>query len=198
MQKPYLLDLIRRVQELTGIALPIIVGSQSLFAITDDVPPIVRQSVEADFLIGQEGHEPRQRINFELGVTSNFYDLHGYFADALGLATVVLVPGWEERLQPLADETGTVVARCLELHDVAVSKLMAGREKDFPFIQALLARQLISLPTLVERAALIQETASAGALLPRLKMLYDHLRNQYGGIELKPLTDLIHELAAHP
>jgi hypothetical protein len=29
----------------------------------------------------------------ELGVTSKFYDQHGYHADALGMATVVLVPG---------------------------------------------------------------------------------------------------------
>ena len=77
MQKPYLLDLIQRVKELTGIELPIIVGSQSMFAATDDVPSIVKQSLEADFLIGQEGTEPRQRVNAELGVTSNFYDLHG-------------------------------------------------------------------------------------------------------------------------
>ncbi len=194
MQKPYLLDLIQRVKDLTGIALPIIVGSQSLFAATDDIPSIVKQSLEADFLIGQEGAEPRQLVNAELGVTSNFYDLHGYFADALGLATVVLVPGWQERLQPLANEKGTVIARCLELHDVAVSKLMAGRDKDFVFLDALLESRLMLLPTLIERAALIQETAAAGALLPRLKKLSDHWRKQVPSAELKPLTELLRTL----
>jgi len=71
------------------------------------------------------------RVNDELGITSGFYDTHGYYADGLGLATVVLAPGWQDRLQPLTDDEGKIVARCLEVHDAAVSKLMAGREKDF-------------------------------------------------------------------
>jgi hypothetical protein len=96
----------------------------------------------------------------------------------LGLATVVLAPGWEDRLQPLVDEDGQVVARCLEPHDAAVSKLMAGREKDFSFIAALLDSELILLDSLVERAALIQDTPSCGALLPRLRLLLSHLEKE--------------------
>ncbi len=194
MKKWQLLDLIRRVHELTNIHEPVIVGSHCLFAVTDQIPTVVARSVEADFLVAQHGIDVRDKVSDELGVTSGFYDVHGYYADPLGLATVVLVPGWQERLQPLADETGAVVAQCLELHDVAVSKLMAGRDKDFVFLDALLASRLISIATLIERAALIQETASAGALLPRLKKLYDHLRPQHNAVELKPLTDLIRTL----
>ena len=194
MKKWQLLDLVRRVHELTNINEPVIVGSQTLFAITDQVPTIVARSVEADFLIAQHGIEARQKVGDELGVTSGFYEAHGYYADPLGLATVVLVPGWQERLQPLRDENGTIIAQCLELHDVAVSKLMAGRDKDFVFLDALLESRLILLPTLLERAALIQETASAGALLPRLKKLYDHWRKQLNSVELKPLTELIRAL----
>jgi hypothetical protein len=196
MRKESLFDLIRRVRELTGLDALIIVGSHSLFAVTSDVPPVVAQSFEADFLLVSHGAAARQQVNDELGVTSNFYDTHGYYADALGLATVVLPPGWQERLLPLKDENGQVVAHCLETHDVAVSKLMAGREKDFPFIIALLERRLITLPTLVERAALIQETASSGALLPRLKKLSERLRPLCSHAELKPLADLISRLSS--
>jgi hypothetical protein len=194
VKKWQLLDLIRRVHELTNINEPVIVGSQSLFALTDQVPPIVARSVEADFLVAQHGIDLRNKVSDELGVTSGFYEAHGYYADPLGLATVVLVPGWQDRLQPLKDENETVVAQCLELHDVAVSKLMAGRDKDFVFLDALLDSQLISIITLIERAALIQETASAGALLPRLKKLSDHWRRPHRAVELQPLTDLIQQL----
>jgi hypothetical protein len=196
MKRTQLLDLIRRVRELTGIPTPVIVGSHSLFALTDQVPPIVERSAEADFLLGLHGGDVRRRVNDELGVTSDFYDSHGYYADALGLATVVLPPGWEERLLSLKDDCGQVIAQCLDMHDVAVSKLMAGRDKDFPFISALLERRLIALPTLVERAALIQETASAGALLPRLKKLSERLRPLYSHAELKPLAGLIGRLSS--
>jgi hypothetical protein len=193
MRKDQLLDLIRRVNDLTGIITPVIVGSHSLFAVTDKVPAIVSQSIEADFLLGMESITAMRQVNAELGVTSDFYDVHGYHADALGLATVVLVSGWEERLQPLQDESGQVIARCLELHDVAVSKLMAGRDKDFSFITALLERRLISLATLTERAVRIQETASADALLPRLRKLLDHLRQERTS-DLTPLLTLISRL----
>ena len=88
------------------------------------------------------------------------------------------------------------MARCLEPHDAAVSKLMAGRDKDFNFISTLLASHLISLETLIERAALIQKTPSARALLPRLRKLLDHLRGHHTVNDVTPLLELIHRLAS--
>ncbi|HZF41333.1 MAG TPA: hypothetical protein VE715_21095, partial [Blastocatellia bacterium] len=76
--------------EITGIAAPIIVGSQSLYAFMDNVPELVRQSVECDFLLASaEAHAFRQVIE-EIGFASDFQAQTGYYADALGLATVVL------------------------------------------------------------------------------------------------------------
>ena len=194
MKKKYLLDLVHRVSQLTSIATPVIVGSQSLFAITDDVPDAVRDSIECDFMLASGGIEAIQVVNETLGIISEFSAAHGYYADGLGLATVVLVPGWEDRLQPLIDQEGQVVARCLELHDAAVSKLMAGREKDFDFISALLDRELVSIETLMERAALIQNAPSAAALLPRLRALLNWLRKAGTHHDLRPLRDLIDRL----
>jgi hypothetical protein len=42
---------------------------------------------------------------------------------------------------------------CLEGHDLAASKLVAFREKDFEFVRVLLAEQLIDSSTLLERIA---------------------------------------------
>lgn len=198
MKKEFLFDLIQRVRDLTGISAPVIVGSQSLFASTEDVPKIVRESVECDFLLATESIEAMRIVNETLGILSPFARASGYFADGLGLATVVLVPGWEDRLQPLRDESGNVIARCLDVPDVAVSKLMAGRDKDFTFIITLLEGRLMEFSTLIERAALIQETASSGALLPRLQKLLDHLRRHRAVNDLKPLLDLINHLSSQP
>lgn len=194
MRKEPFFDLIRRVSELTGIEAPIIVGSHTIYVMTDQIPSIVKESIEADFLVAEGGIEAIRNVNHELGVTSDFFDQSGYYADGLGFATVVLVPGWQDRLQPFKDESGRVVARCLELHDAAVSKLMAGREKDHVFLNEILASRLISLETLAERAALIQQTAHEDALLPRLQKLFDYLRKQRTINDLKPLSDLISRL----
>ena len=195
MRKQPFFDLIHRVSELTGIEAPIIVGSHTIYALTDQVLTIVRESIEADFLLAEGGIKAIRGVNKELGVTSDFYDESGYYADGLGLATVVLVPGWQDRLQPFKDETGQVVARCLELHDTAVSKLMAGRDKDHVFLNEILANRLISLETLAERAALILETVHEDALLPRLQKLFDYLRKQQTTTDLKPLSELINRLS---
>lgn len=195
MKKELLLDIVRRVSELTGVEAPVIVGSQSLFAATEFVPSIVRDSIECDFMLAEAGIEAIRAVNHHLGILSSFSKDNGYFADGLGLATVVLAPGWKERLVPLKDGSDQTVAMCLELHDTAVSKLMAGRDKDYVFLSEILANRLISLETLAERAALILETAHEDALLPRLQKLFDYLRKQQTMTDLKPLSELINRLS---
>lgn len=46
-------------------------------------------------------------------------------------------------------------AICLDPHDLVVSKLVAGRQKDIEFTKALLKAGLISESLLVERAELL-------------------------------------------
>jgi hypothetical protein len=186
-------DLIRRVRELTQITEPVIVGSHSLFAVTEFVPEIVDRSVEADFLLGQHGHEVMEMVRDNLGYTSDFYKQHGYFADPLGMAAVSFTPGWQDRLQPLKDDNDQIVARCLELHDLAVSKLIAGRDKDLIFLCDLLDSRMILMAALMERAETIRETAFEGALLPRLERFLNHLRAQRSAYDLAPLNKLINQ-----
>jgi hypothetical protein len=190
VRKEQALKLAQRVTEITGIAAPIIVGSQSLYAFTDDVPELVRQSVECDFLLASaEAHAFRQVIE-EIGFASDFQAQTGYYADALGLATVVLPAGWRERLAPLTDDAGNFCAYCLEIYDACVSKLMAGRDKDFAFIVGLLEGGLIELETFLERVALVIEMPQKDALLPRLAKLEDELRRAHGGYNLKAIQQL--------
>lgn len=194
MRKELLFDLVRRVSELTGVEKPVIVGSQSLYAATEHIPSIVRDSHECDFMLAEAGIEAIQAVNHHLGILSSFSRSNGYFADGLGLATVVLVPGWKDRLIPLKDENGETVAECLEPNDTAVSKLMAGRDKDHVFLNEILAGRLITLESLVERAALIQQTVHEDALLPRLQKLFDYLRKERAVTDLRPLSELISRL----
>jgi len=51
VNKEQLFDLTERVKLVAGVELPVIVGSQSLYAVTSQVPDIVKRSVECDFLL---------------------------------------------------------------------------------------------------------------------------------------------------
>jgi hypothetical protein len=166
-----LLDLATHVRRVAGVDLPIIVGSQSLYAVTSEVPEIVKRSVECDFLLLAAGAPAFRAVIEQIGFASDFQETHSYYADAVGPATVMLPTGWRERLLPLNDETGKLAAYCLEIHDTCVSKLMAGRDKDFAFIKVVLDRGLADLGTFTERAQLVADMPQAAALLPRLESL---------------------------
>jgi hypothetical protein len=66
--------------------------------------------------------------------------------------TAVLPDGWRDRLVPIRNQnTGGGTGLCLEIHDLAVSKLVAGREKDLAFIQGLLRHRLAQMEILRTR-----------------------------------------------
>ena len=63
---------------------------------------------------------------------------------------------------------------CLEVHDLAVSKLVAGREKDLAFIAALFRHQLAMQELVRERLAQTSLLESTRALVgDRLNRLAD-------------------------
>lgn len=194
MNKEQLLDLTERVKLVAGVEVPIIVGSQSIYAITPLVPESVRQSVECDFLLLAVGPPAYRAVIEQIGFASSFQETHGYYADAVGLATVVLVTGWQERLVPLMDESGQVHAYCLEVHDTCVSKLMAGREKDFIFIKELLDRGLVEMEAFIARAELIVDMPQSKALLPRLEKLESYLKTARPTSDSSHLRQLIARL----
>ncbi len=172
MRKSDLFELLSAIKSLAPDEITIVVGSQAVHLVTNFPPEIVRQSIECDFLLTGDGKsEIRAAINKKLGVFSPFQIEHGFYADALGLATVILPTGWRERLQTLEDENGNVIAYVAEIHDIAVSKLIAGREKDYIFLKELILREHLSIETFLERAKLIKEMPQSKVLIPRLENL---------------------------
>ena len=194
MNKAQLLDLTERVKLVAGVEMPIIVGSQSLYAVTTFVPESVKQSIECDFLLLSVGPPAYRAVIKQIGFASSFQETHGYYADAVGLATVVLPTGWQDRLLPLTDESGAVHAYCLEIHDTCVSKLMAGRDKDFLFIKEVIDRGIAEMGTFIERAELILDMHQSAALLPRLEKLENYLRRARTTYDLRLLDQLIKRL----
>jgi hypothetical protein len=171
VQKSDLFELVRQIKQIAPEEIPIIVGSQAVHVITQILPEIVQQSIECDFLLASEKSETRAEINKKLGVFSSYQLEHGFYADALGLATVILPTGWQERLQKFEDENGNVIAYVAEIHDIAISKLIAGREKDFLFLKELFVREFIEIDVFLERVFLVQSMPQSAVLVSRLEKL---------------------------
>ena len=107
-------------------------------------------------------------IDGAIGELSPFHERFGYYAQGVGPETAVLPAGWQERLVKLQNEnTDLKIGWCLEPHDLAAAKLVAGREKDGPFVQTMLRHGLIQLNTLLDRVQALPVDADAKARLTR-------------------------------
>lgn len=62
------------------------------------------------------------------------------------------------------------VGWCLEVHDLAVSKLAAGREKDLAFVETMLKAGLISSETVQERLMCTPGLACEGRQLAAARL----------------------------
>ena len=189
MRKQSLFELTSEVRKIIK-ELPLIVGSQAIFAVTDFPPEIVRKSVECDYLLQKDLANLRPLLTEKLGIFSDYQQRTGFFADILGLATVVLPTDWEKRLIELKNNKSETIAFCVEIHDVAVSKLMAGREKDFEFLQVSFQSDYLNVETFVERVKMILNSPSSEALLPRVKNLIKKIEKEK---DLREITNQIRE-----
>ena len=76
--------------------------------------------------------------------------------------TAVLPAGWRQRLiRYQSPATGGVVAWCLELHDLWVSKAIAGRPKDREFCRANARAGYVDRVTLSARLSAVADLDTA-------------------------------------
>lgn len=119
-------------------------GSQAILGQYPDAPDALRQSAEADIAPVHAIHMV-DVIDANLGELSSFHQAFGYYVHGVGLDAAVLPKGWERRAIRVRNEnTNEYTGWCVEAHDLAVSKLVAWREKDRDFVRVLLAEELVS------------------------------------------------------
>lgn len=88
----------------------------------------------------------------DIGKGFAFRELYGYYAQGVGEQTAVLPSGWRDRLvRILNPNTNGVTGLCLKVHDLAISKYVAGREKDIEFTRELAKQRMTRGETLLER-----------------------------------------------
>lgn len=131
----------------------VVIGSQAVLGTHPDAPAQLRQSMEAD-VFPLDSPELSIVIDGAMGELSLFHETFGYYAHGVDESTAALPSGWKNRLVKIENEN-TMGARgwCLEVHDLAVSKLVAGREKDLDYVRALIGLGLAKLAILHQRLA---------------------------------------------
>jgi len=141
MKRADLEHLIRAASAITKERDLVIVGSQAILGSIPDAPtkaPELVRSLEAD-MYPLLRPDLAELIEGSIGALSTFESTHGYYADGVGPETAILPRGWQDRLVPVETAaTGGGRGLCLEVHDLACSKLAAGREKDLEFVDAML------------------------------------------------------------
>ena len=91
-------------------------------------------------------------IDGAIGELSPFQDRFGYYAQGVSPETAILPTAWEERLVKIQNEnTDLKIGYCLEPHDLAASKLAAGRDKARDFVAAMLLHGIVDKHTVQTR-----------------------------------------------
>ncbi len=127
-------------------------GSQAILGTFPDAPETLRTSIEVDV---QPKNRPEavDAIDGALGELSLFHQTHGFYVHGISIESAMLPKDWQERTVPVRDPISTHgnTGLCIEVHDLAASKLAAYREKDRDFVRLLLIEKLIEARILSER-----------------------------------------------
>jgi hypothetical protein len=150
MTREQLEHVIRASAAIAGVRDIVVIGSQAILGEFPNAPP---ESREAD-VYPLEHPERGDLIDGTIGEGSPFERTFGYYAHGVDDKTAVLPEGWRGRLIAVAAEnTDPGRGWCLEAHDLAIAKYVAGRRKDLDFTRALAIHGMTSREVLIERLA---------------------------------------------
>jgi hypothetical protein len=151
MQRSELEHILRAAGAITGADRFVVIGSQAILGQFPDAPAELLVSMEAD-VFSLRSTEDSELIDGTIGELSPFHQNFGYYAHGVGEETAVLPSGWQDRLVAVkTPATGGTTGLCLEVHDLAVSKLVAGREKDVEFVGSLFRHGLAKASVVRQR-----------------------------------------------
>jgi hypothetical protein len=142
---------IRAACDLTGDTEVIAFGSQAILGQFPDAPSALRQSAEAD-IAPKHATDNVDLIDAILGEDSQFHQ-----------STASTYMAFRFKQQPLRRDgrnapskvqnknTRDFIGWCIEVHDLAASKLVAFRDKDLAFVRVLLIEKMVAPRKLITR-----------------------------------------------
>jgi hypothetical protein len=146
---------IRAAADATGESELVAIGSQAILGQFPEAPAPLLRSQEVD-LYPRMRPELADEIDGAIGDGSRFHETFGYFGHGVGPETPTAPSGWEDRLVPVEvplrpGRPGHAIAWCMETHDLVLSKLVAGRDKDIEFAELAIRFRLAQAEELRRR-----------------------------------------------
>lgn len=161
MRRSDLMHILRAAARITGDADILVIGSQAILGSywEDELPEAAWMSAEADLAFFDDPDAAKaDAVDGGIGEGSEFHATFAYYGQGVEVSTAVLPAGWRDRVVRVEDQAAEPAhAVCLDKHDLVVSKLIAGREKDWEFAFALLEADLVDLAEVRRRTLAIDD-----------------------------------------
>jgi hypothetical protein len=153
VRREQLEHVLRSACQIAGDPDVLVIGSQSVLGAFE-----ATASMEVDVAFFDDPDDRKaDQVDGAIGELSPFHEMNGYYAQGVSVSTATLPHGWRDRLI-LVESRSTQPGRgyTLEPHDCVVSKLVAGREKDYAFALALIRGRLVDPATVAERIEMVK------------------------------------------
>lgn len=107
-------------------------------------PGVLTLSTEADIIPISNSDHQSDLIEGSLGQDSLFEKTYGYYAQGVSLKTAEAPSDWFSRCYNLVNQnTWNTVGRCMHPVDLFIAKSCANRDKDGPFLDAMIECELV-------------------------------------------------------
>jgi hypothetical protein len=174
---------IRAACDVSGDDEVYVFGSQAILGQYPEAPESLRQSAEAD-IAPVKAIDMVDVIDANLGELSPFHEAFGFYVHGVSIDAAVLPIGWKRRAIAVCNEnTRNSTGWCVEAHDLAVSKLVAFRDKDRDFVRILLREHLINPRKLLLRLTQLPKNSRVTQKL--LEVIDDWIRGVLKDIGLR-------------
>jgi len=185
---------VKGLHEITGPQNCVILGTMALLPVLGDKDTWLRQSIDIDLVTAKGFVSPRQSNLFQrkLGLASEFEMEHGFYVHIVPPKYISDLPhGWKERA--IQVPVGESAAYCLSPLDVAFNKLLAGRPKDFAYLEEMVKQGIVTMDSLREFAQLaapgekreqVLKNMDALALRIQAPSIMEDARQQYASKQI--------------
>lgn len=168
MRREKVEHILRAAGVVTGRSEFVLIGSAAIVAWRTSLPEpmIVSRDIDLFAYDAPDAELISEQLDGALGQASPFDSEFGYYCDGVGAETAILPSDWLTRAMRYNNSnTGGVTAIVPDPHDIALSKLCAGRPKDFAWLRAAIEHRIITPDIMRARLGALPDRAGDRAAL---------------------------------